>query len=80
MVPDPRMPDYGTAPWAAILSVKCQDMPRLMRDGFFWSADNVVPEEGCMPTTRPEWVAKGFEHTRRWTLIDQSNSNGGTPR
>ncbi|KAK4042286.1 hypothetical protein C8A01DRAFT_33635 [Parachaetomium inaequale] len=31
-----------------------------------------------MPSTRPEWKAKGFQHTRRWTLTDKSNSNGGT--
>jgi hypothetical protein len=80
MVPDPGMPDYGKAPWAALFNVHCQDVPRLMRDGFFWSVDNVLPEEGSMPPPRTEWAAKGFRYTRRWILSDKSNNNGGTPR
>jgi hypothetical protein len=80
MVPDPGMPDYGKAPWAAWFNVHCQDVPRLMRDGFFWSVDNVLPEEGNMPSAWTAWEAKGFRHTRRWILSDKPNNHGGTPR
>ncbi|KAH6640139.1 hypothetical protein F5144DRAFT_477215, partial [Chaetomium tenue] len=74
MVPDPTARLYKKAPWAAVLEVKTTDIPRLMRDGFFWSAENVVPEEGFMsPETKPGWIEFGFVHRRTWVLVDKSN-------
>ncbi|KAL2128700.1 hypothetical protein VTI74DRAFT_8821 [Chaetomium olivicolor] len=71
IVPDPTAPDYGIASWAALLCVECQDVPRLMREGFFWSVDNVLPEEGYMfHSTKREWAAKGFQHSRRANAWD----------
>ncbi|KAI1748853.1 hypothetical protein F4782DRAFT_550357 [Xylaria castorea] len=32
--------------WVAVLTVKCRDVPRLMREGFFWDSANVIREEG----------------------------------
>ncbi|KAK4150385.1 hypothetical protein C8A00DRAFT_37008 [Chaetomidium leptoderma] len=69
-------PEHRALPWEAVLAVKCQDVPRLMRDGFFWSVDNVLPEEGYMTHTsmvKPEWRAQGYHHIRTWFLIDKSN-------
>ncbi|KAK3291120.1 uncharacterized protein B0H64DRAFT_42743 [Chaetomium fimeti] len=74
MVPDPGAPCYGKAPWAALLEVKTADMPRLMREGFFWSAENIIPEEGYFSReTKPGWVQFGFHHKRTWILADKSN-------
>ncbi len=48
-------------PWGAGLLVKCRDVPRLMREGFFWSADNILPEGGYMShSTPPGGPAVGF--------------------
>jgi len=65
-------------PWGASLVVKCRDVPRLMRAGVFWSADNILPEEGYMSHSPPlEWSSIGFHHERVWQLADKSN--GETP-
>ncbi|KAG7285551.1 hypothetical protein NEMBOFW57_010180 [Staphylotrichum longicolle] len=80
------MPTRGTpnclkTPWAAILEVKCRDVPHLMREGFFWSAENVLPEEGYLsPESRPEWTALGCRHKRTWILADQSDNGQGQRR
>jgi hypothetical protein len=80
MVPDPSMPDYGKASWAAIFGVKCRDVPQLMREGLFWSVDNVLPEEGHMlHSLKPEWEARGFQHGRQWILADKP-SDGEVPK
>lgn len=74
MVPDPTARLYKKAPWTAVLEVKTTDIPRLMREGFFWSAENVVPEAGFMSSeTRPAWIEFGFVHKRTWVLVDKSN-------
>lgn len=75
----PRHPfGYSGLPWSASLIVKCRDVPRLMREGFFWSAENILPEEGYMsPSTTREWSDMGFDHKRVWRLVDKAN--GETP-
>jgi hypothetical protein len=66
--------DSPTRYWVAILCVKTRDVPRLMREGFFWSTENVVPEEGYMSSeTRREWTDQGLRHRRTWMLADKSN-------
>jgi hypothetical protein len=75
------MPKLGTlecptAPWLAVLAVKCRDVPRLMREGFFWSAENVLPEQGYMSSeTRPRWRALGCRHKRTWILADRADDD-----
>ncbi|KAI0201539.1 hypothetical protein F4808DRAFT_103801 [Astrocystis sublimbata] len=43
-------PDPSRSPmrqdWLARLEVKCSDVPRLMREGFYWDQANVVKEDG----------------------------------
>ncbi|KAI1821103.1 hypothetical protein F4861DRAFT_486907 [Xylaria intraflava] len=47
---------FGPAPffpetiqeWAALMTVKCNDVPYFMREGFYWDESNVVREEGYM--------------------------------
>ncbi|KAH6640286.1 hypothetical protein F5144DRAFT_618120 [Chaetomium tenue] len=74
MTPDPGARCYKKAPWVALLHVRTADMPRLMREGFFWSAENIVPEEGHVSTeTSPLWASLGFCHKRTWVLADKSN-------
>lgn len=74
MTPDPGARCYKKAPWAALLEVRTADMPRLMRDGFFWLAENILPEEGHVSReTSPLWTDFGFYHKRTWVLADRSN-------
>lgn len=74
MAPNPRTRRYEEAPWAALLEVRTPGMPRLMREGFFWSPENILPEEGYISSeTRPEWVEIGFVYKRTWILADKSN-------
>ena len=79
MVPDrwaPRIRE--SVPWQASLTVRCLDVSRLMDEGFFWSVDNLVHEEGCiLPATHPAWVKTGFSHMRTWALTDKSECKGG---
>ncbi|KAK3304192.1 uncharacterized protein B0T15DRAFT_535761 [Chaetomium strumarium] len=87
MVTNPSIPDDATTfnssimPWVATLNAKCEDLPRLMREGFFCSADNVVPERGYMSSSiEPEWTAKGYHHARKLILVDKTCSPDETPR
>lgn len=78
MSPNPHRSGFRGLPWAAGLLVKCRDVPRLMREGFFWSAEDILPEGGYMShSTPPEWSHIGFAHERVWSLADRSN--GETP-
>jgi hypothetical protein len=78
MMQDPTGPDSAPLFWTAILRVKCRDVPRLMREGFFWSTGNVQPEEGYMSySTEPRWSALGLNYARLWGLVD--TLNGETP-
>ncbi|KAI0435938.1 hypothetical protein F4803DRAFT_573318 [Xylaria telfairii] len=45
--PDPTDRTFNQD-WAAVLMVKCSDVPRIMREGFHWGSDNVIKEEGYM--------------------------------
>ncbi|KAK3896606.1 hypothetical protein C8A05DRAFT_39847, partial [Staphylotrichum tortipilum] len=66
MVPDPNAHGYRAAPWAACLTVRCEHVARLMDEGFHWSADNLLPDEGSMSRSlheapgrkTPRWVAR----------------------
>lgn len=35
-------------PWCGHMFVKCHDVPRLMREGFYWTTANVLKEEGSI--------------------------------
>ena len=79
LVQRPSAQTDASVPWAAALCVKCDDVARLMREGFFWSVENVLPEEGCLSdNTDSQWLSLGFSYARTWTLIDKSN--GDDPR
>ncbi|KAK4151146.1 hypothetical protein C8A00DRAFT_17398, partial [Chaetomidium leptoderma] len=74
MLPNIGTPECLATPWAAILAIKGRDIPRLMREGFFWSTENVLPEEGYMSReTSPEWTTLGYSYKRTWILADKSN-------
>ncbi|KAJ8131327.1 hypothetical protein O1611_g2293 [Lasiodiplodia mahajangana] len=32
--------------WVAFMHIKCSDVPRLMREGFYWDVSNIIKEEG----------------------------------
>ncbi len=79
LVQRPSPQTNASVPWAAVFRVKCDDVARLMREGFYWSAENILPEEGYLSDkTDPQWSALGFRHARIWTLADKSR--GDDPR
>ncbi len=73
----PHHPSKSPTPWFADLAVSCRDLARLMREGFFWSPDSIVPEEGyTLPDTVPHMASKGFKAARVWRLIDRQQRAG----
>ncbi|KAI1828419.1 hypothetical protein F4861DRAFT_181602 [Xylaria intraflava] len=72
--PDPTE-DWLAQEWWARLSVKCDDVPRLMREGFFCTSDNLIEEEGfftrkeMVPATRPD--KKKWAATRTYMFEDR---------
>ncbi|KAI0533199.1 hypothetical protein GGR58DRAFT_126797 [Xylaria digitata] len=73
--PDPSQHPL-TQDWVALLSVKCGDVPRLMREGFYWDVSNVVNEDGFINidwkrgsnTSRPD--GQKWYGTRSYFLED----------
>lgn len=81
LVPNTRLQNLMSAvpKWLAFFNIKCDDIPGLMRQGFFWSVDNVVAEEGYMfETKNREWLSCGFRPGRAWILA--GNSDGENPQ
>ncbi|KAK3300677.1 uncharacterized protein B0H64DRAFT_428690 [Chaetomium fimeti] len=66
--------EWTDKPWVAFLVIGCEDVPRLMREGFFWSTENVVPEEGYISDNiRKECEGLGCRHKRTWIIADKAN-------
>jgi hypothetical protein len=62
-------------PWFACLQIKCEDVPRLMREGFFWSAENILPEGGYMSSEiREDHIDLGCRHQRTWIIAKKPNN------
>ena len=79
MVPEPSSQEYQTASWAAFFFIRCDDVARLMREGFFWGPEDVVPEEGFyFPTANPAWLGLGLRCGRAWSLADKSHGQNPT--
>ncbi|KAI1827653.1 hypothetical protein F4861DRAFT_549840 [Xylaria intraflava] len=73
---------WRTQEWLATIMIKCDDVPRLMREGFFWNDANVVKEDGFINedtkngpiqadkkawrTTR-HYFLQDLHQPRRWT-------------
>ncbi len=57
--------------WDATLTVKCVDVSRLVRDGFFWSADNIATEESYVQAASARWAARGHSFLRTWILAEK---------
>jgi hypothetical protein len=72
--------DYALSEWVAVMRVQCDDISRLMREGFFWTAENALPSENrIIRATEAEWAAKGLWYTRRWMLAEK-RPDGTGPR
>ena len=53
--------------WTGRISVRCSNLPLLMRKGFRWSEANVIPERGHIdPCTSKKW-----KYSRVWYLRDK---------
>lgn len=72
-VPNPSKPvDFQYQDWVATLEIKCRDVPRLMREGIYWDASNIINEGGYLKwgdVTRDASV-RGQAHTRSYCLVD----------
>ncbi|KAI3341059.1 hypothetical protein F4824DRAFT_486923 [Ustulina deusta] len=82
--PNPSV-GWWTQDWAAILFVKCSNVPRLMREGFYWDSANVVDEDGYINTNlvdrvffrrdgkqwngRRNYFLKDLQEPQRWTAM-----------
>ena len=84
MAPKPRPGNtdeqYSRGDWVAVLQVQCDDISRLMREGFFWSSENVRRgEDRIICSMDKVWYPKGLRYTRRSVLVDKPPS-GISPR
>ncbi|KAI0139929.1 hypothetical protein F4776DRAFT_567019 [Hypoxylon sp. NC0597] len=73
---------YTSQKWFAQLHFKCENVPQLMREGLYWTTDNVAWEDGfvgetsktCRHHYTPELLQKiknsGFWWTRHYFLRD----------
>lgn len=66
--------DEQAMSWKAILEVTADDLPRLMREGFHWTAANIHPEEGYVETDLvpdPHKTEEGYgDYSRKYFLAD----------
>ncbi|KAI2618244.1 hypothetical protein GGR54DRAFT_606685 [Hypoxylon sp. NC1633] len=46
--------DRHHQPWIAQMDVKCDNVPLLMREGFYWTKANIIQEEGFIENVRPK--------------------------
>ncbi|XXG96309.1 hypothetical protein Hte_002590 [Hypoxylon texense] len=72
--PDPMMDDEYQ-PWFGQLDVKCDDVPLLMREGFYCTTANIIQEEGFIDDITPDLYGSGNPDnpctiTRFWFLRD----------
>ncbi|RYO85674.1 hypothetical protein DL764_009121 [Monosporascus ibericus] len=56
--PDPAVLNLNEHPWCGHMQVKCDDVPHLMREGFHWTAANMVQEDGYIEHERGEAVIR----------------------
>ncbi|KAF4974153.1 hypothetical protein FZEAL_8918 [Fusarium zealandicum] len=71
--PDAWWPTSETCDWAATMYVGARDVAQLMRNGFYWSEDNVRREDGqvLVGTAVPRSVrARGYKYARIYRLVD----------
>ncbi|KAI2623086.1 hypothetical protein GGR54DRAFT_596552 [Hypoxylon sp. NC1633] len=69
--------DKQYKPWFGQMDVKCSDVPLLMREGFYWTTENVIREDGYIDNILPERALLNLGKpnnpctmTRVWTLQD----------
>lgn len=70
------------ADWSAVLRIWTWDVPGLMRQGLFWSEDNIVPEEGSVLTsedfhtsTAGVWEGSQRDCARAYSLVSRGDTS-----
>lgn len=80
---DPGMAKEEQA-WFGRLSIKTDNVPQMMKEGFDITPESILREEGCVKFTKdpPEaWMQDKWPYTRHWYLKDTAPSgDGGGPR
>ncbi|KAI1441189.1 hypothetical protein F5Y02DRAFT_431380 [Annulohypoxylon stygium] len=74
VVPEPKR-DLELQQWCGRIYVKCDDVPRLMREGFHWTTANLIREEGHFDTTPfgvafPLTLCHKYPIWRKWYMRD----------
>ncbi|KAK8095085.1 hypothetical protein PG997_001770 [Apiospora hydei] len=71
--PVPQSP-RADQPWFGRLSIKTENVPLLMKDGFAITPESILREEGCVKftTSEPEeeWMKEKWPYTRHYFLRD----------
>ncbi|KAI4869043.1 hypothetical protein F4820DRAFT_407846 [Hypoxylon rubiginosum] len=72
--PQPLVDNY-LQPWFGQMDVKCDDVPLLMREGFYWTTANIIKEEGFVENINPQQINLGHPNNpctikRYWFLQD----------
>ncbi|KAI1202877.1 hypothetical protein F5X97DRAFT_286016 [Nemania serpens] len=60
---DPSQEHYGHQ-WLARMFVKCSDVPRLMREGFYWNDSNLVREDGFVVPNYKQDLPEPWNYVR----------------
>ncbi|KAK8038454.1 hypothetical protein PG993_006865 [Apiospora rasikravindrae] len=83
--PVPQLP-RADQPWFARLSIKAENVPQMMKEGFVITPESILREEGCVKfTSEPpeEWMKETWPYTRHYFLRDPTpaqQQEGETPR
>ncbi|KAI0970657.1 hypothetical protein F4678DRAFT_435865 [Xylaria arbuscula] len=74
IAPNPNKPlVFKSQEWLGSLEVKCQDVPRLMRDGFHWDISNVIKEEGYVEHHVTSRITREYRLHRRWYFLTDTH-------
>ncbi|KAJ8132228.1 hypothetical protein O1611_g1391 [Lasiodiplodia mahajangana] len=61
--------------WIAFLDVKCDDVPRLMREGFFWDASNAIQKEGFLTVENKSHANDWSGASTRWYFLTDTRQD-----
>ncbi|KAI1366806.1 hypothetical protein F5Y08DRAFT_350698 [Xylaria arbuscula] len=75
IVPDPsKCAHFKHQAWVATMRIKCQNVPRLMRDGFHWDVSNVIKEEGYIEWGKTSRNANDWDRAhKRWYFLEDTH-------
>lgn len=71
LLPDGRKDEEEQkSKWCVELKLWCHDLPKLMREGVWWSSANIVPNRGYFDTANPRDTKLRYTRVRHWVLSE----------